>query len=115
MTPTERLKVARVPGWDLAAMNASMSVPPLDSTTSPRGRTAEHEKPVPAPAWWISAAVRSVVKIARSESAIGKTKHPASTPSGLPAFVSVGELGRKSRARIIRENASAHRSAVPRW
>ena len=41
------------------------------------------------------------------ESSIGRTKQPDSCPCGRSAFTSVGEFGRKSRSRIILENASA--------
>jgi len=40
------------------------------------------------------------VKIDSSESSTGRTKQAASCPSSVPAFMSVGEFGRNSRAVI---------------
>src|SRR6516225_11432504 len=84
---------------------------PLDSPRdepieSPRGRSLEKENPVPPPVFWIKAITRSPAKIESMESSIGTTKHAESCAPGRPAFTSVGELGRKSRSRIIRQNAS---------
>src|SRR3989338_2517123 len=39
------------------------------------------------------------------ESLIGKTKHADNCPIFVPAFIKVGELGRKSRAFIILKNS----------
>lgn len=40
-------------------------------------------------------------KMDSSESSTGSTKHAASCPSSLPAFMRVGELGRNSREESI--------------
>jgi hypothetical protein len=68
--------------------------------TSPAGRRRENEKPVPPPLCWMIAACRSVVKMLSRLSSIGSTKQAMSCPRGVPAFMSVGELGRNSRRAI---------------
>ena len=40
------------------------------------------------------------------ESSTGKTKHAESCCNGLPAFINVGELGKKSKEDIIVKNSS---------
>lgn len=95
----------RTPPWwiaSVAALKTRMNEtgpdarPPVVVTKSPLGRRRENEKPVPPPVRWIRAAFLRVSKIASTESSIGSTKQAASWPSSRPAFMSVGELGRKS-------------------
>jgi len=64
---------------------------------SPWGRSVENEKPVPPPLWWMRAVCLSVSKMEGSESSTGRTKQAASCWRAVPAFISVGEFGRKSR------------------
>jgi hypothetical protein len=47
------------------------------------------------------AASRRVLKISGSESPTGRTKQAESCPSLTPAFIRVGELGRKVSEAII--------------
>ena len=67
----------------------------------PEGRSREKEKPVPPPDLWISAACLMASKISSMLSGTGSTKQAESWPSGRPAFISVGELGRNSSWVII--------------
>lgn len=85
------------------------AAPPVEATRSPRGRSREKEKPVPPPDCWIRAISFSASKIPSMLSSTGSTKQALSWPSGVPAFIRVGELGRKSRA------ASAARKASSQW
>ena len=82
------------------------AVPPVEATRSPAGRSRENEKPVPPPVFWISAAHRTASNTPVVESSTGTTKQAASWPSGRPAFIRVGELGRNSSDDIMRSNAS---------
>ncbi len=66
-------------------------------TMSPLGRRCEKENPVPPPAWWMIAMYFTESKIPGMESGTGSTKQAESSPSSVPAFISVGELGRNSR------------------
>ena len=70
---------------------------------------------VSPPVFWISAAQRTASNTPVVESSTGTTKQAASWPSGRPAFISVGELGRNSRADIIRSKvrAAAATSSAP--
>ena len=47
-------------------------------------------------------ALEDVAMISSIESSSGRTKHAESMPSGLPAFINVGELGRKAPVAIKR-------------
>ena len=72
-------------------------VPPVDARGAPRARRREKAKPVPPPVRCTSAIERSAAKMLSSVSSMGRTKHAASWPSGVPAFINTGEFGRKSR------------------
>ena len=63
-------------------------------------RRRENEKPVPPPDLWMSAAFFTVSKIASMLSSTGSTKQAESCPNGRPAFISVGEFGKKRRLVI---------------
>ena len=76
------------------------ATPPVELTVEPLGRRREKEKPVPPPLLWISAAFLMASKMSSMESATGSTKQAESWPRGRPAFMRVGELGRKSRLTI---------------
>lgn len=52
--------------------------PPVEPTTSPRGRRCEKEKPVPPPVRWTRAIARSPAKIDSMLSSTGTTKQAAS-------------------------------------
>jgi len=75
-------------------------IPFVDRTTSARGRRREKEKPVPPPLLWIMAVFLTASKMESIESSTGRTKHAESCCSSRPAFIRVGELGRKSRRSI---------------
>ena len=77
------------------------ATPPVELTVEPDGRRREKEKPVPPPLLWIRAAFLMASKMSSMESATGSTKQAESCPRGRPAFIRVGELGRKSRSVII--------------
>ena len=62
---------------------------------SPSARRLEKSKPVPPPHFCTIAAAWAVDIIESSESSTGSTKQAASVPRSVPAFMSVGELGRK--------------------
>ena len=79
-----------------------LATPPVELTVEPWGRRREKEKPVPPPDLWMRAAFFSASKISSMESPTGSTKQAESWPRGRPAFIRVGELGRKSRSVIIR-------------
>jgi hypothetical protein len=70
--------------------------PPVEATTSPRGRSRENEKPVPPPVRCTSAMLFSAPKMLSIVSSTGSTKQAESCPSAVPAFMSVGLLGRNS-------------------
>ena len=63
-----------------------------------RGRAVlpPEEKPVPPPDCWMMAMFLTASKIPGRESSTGMTKQAESWPSSVPAFMRVGELGRKS-------------------
>ena len=90
-----------------------LATPRVVRTRSPLRRRREKENPVPPPAWWIRAISCSAVKIESSESSIGRTKQPESRPISVPAFISVGEFGRKSRPFRAAANRSLHRPDEP--
>ena len=75
-----------------------LETPFVDLTMSFFGRIWENEKPVPPPLLWMRAVYLTDSNISSMESPTGSTKHAESCPSSLPAFISVGELGRKSRS-----------------
>lgn len=56
---------------------------------------------VPPPDLWIMAANFTASKISSMESPTGSTKQAESWPSSEPAFISVGELGRKRQSVIM--------------
>ena len=91
--------------------------PPLDCTTLPLGRSLEKEKPVPPPVCWIKAMSRRVWKMPSDSrpisSEIGSTKQAASCPSGVPAPVKVGELGRKRRLEMRSKKRSSASPTSP--
>ncbi len=76
------------------------AIPCVDLTISPLGLSLENEKPVPPPDWCIRAIYFRASKIPLIESSTGSTKHAESCPIGVPAFMSVGELGRKCNEAI---------------
>ena len=78
-----------------------LEIPLVVLTRSFLGRMREKENPVPPPLLWISAVFLIVSKMLSIESSIGRTKHAESCWSSPPAFINVGELGRKSRVAII--------------
>ena len=90
----------------VAALNTFMkemgplATPPVEFTVEPLARSREKEKPVPPPLLWMRAAFLMASKMSSMESATGSTKQAESWPRGRPAFMRVGELGRKSRLTI---------------
>ena len=84
------------------------ATPPVERTTSPEGRKREKEKPVPPPDWWIFAIRAKVSKIPSIESSTGSTKQAESCPRDRPAFISVGELGKKRPSAIAVKYRSLH-------
>jgi hypothetical protein len=98
----------RVPPWAISPKDLSytrrkptgpVARPAEDLTSAPLWRSRLKEKPLPPPVCWISAASRRVWKMPDSSrpmsSVMGSTKQAASWPSGVPAPVKVGELGKK--------------------
>ena len=77
-----------------------LTTPPVEFTVEPLARRREKEKPVPPPDLWMRAAFLMASKMCSMESSTGSTKQAESCPSGRPAFMRVGELGRKSRLVI---------------
>ena len=75
-------------------------VPPELATMSPQGRRREKLKPVPPPAFWISAVALTESKIPSIESSTGSTKQALSMPISRPAFIKVGLFGMNSRLAI---------------
>ena len=70
--------------------------PPVEATRSSFGRRREKAKPVPPPVLWMIAAAFTASKISSIESPTGRTKQAEyCSPLPLPAFISVGEFGRK--------------------
>jgi hypothetical protein len=72
-------------------------MPFVEPTISPFGLSLEKLKPVPPPDLWIMAVCFTASKIDSMESFTGRTKQALNWPSLLPAFISVGLFGRKSR------------------
>ena len=82
-------------------LTGPLATPPVEFTEEPAPRNRAKEKPVPPPLLWISAAFFTASKISSILSAIGSTKQAESCPSGLPAFIRVGEFGMNFRLDII--------------
>src|SRR6056297_863598 len=76
------------------------AIPPVEPTRLFWGRSREKENPVPPPDLWIKAAFLMASKIPSMESSTGKTKQAASCPRSVPAFINVGELGKKQNVVI---------------
>ncbi len=72
-------------------------LPPVDFTKESFGRNFENEKPVPPPVLWIKAIFFTASNISSRESSTGRAKQALNCPLGVPAFIKVGELGRKSK------------------
>ncbi|MBA7591545.1 hypothetical protein ES708_33704 [subsurface metagenome] len=77
-----------------------LAIPPVEPTLSFSGLSRENENPVPPPLLWMRAVFFTASNIDSIESSIGRTKQADNCPSSLPAFIRVGELGRKSRLAI---------------
>ena len=75
-------------------------VPPELATRSPAGRRREKLKPVPPPAFWISAVALIESKMPSIESSTGSTKQALSMPISRPAFIRHGLLGMKRRSAM---------------
>jgi len=65
-------------------------------TISPYGRSVKKLNPVPPPDLCTRAVYLRASNISSMLSPMGSTKHAESCPAGVPAFISVGELGKKS-------------------
>ncbi|OQC71544.1 MAG: hypothetical protein BWX50_00352 [Euryarchaeota archaeon ADurb.Bin009] len=89
-----------------------LAAPTTPLTASPRGRSRENENPVPPPDRWMSAIWARLVNIPSRVSSIGRTKQAESCPAGVPAFIRVGEFGRK-RSRERSEKNSRDLSGPP--
>ena len=76
------------------------ATPPVERTVAPLGRRRLKEKPVPPPDLWMRAAFLMASNISSMLSPTGSTKQADSWPRGRPAFIRVGELGRKRRLVI---------------
>ncbi|OQA20681.1 MAG: hypothetical protein BWY60_01151 [Actinobacteria bacterium ADurb.Bin346] len=81
-----------------------LETPFVDRTTSFFGLIFEKEYPTPPPDFCINAVSFKASNIFSIESPTGSTKQAASCWSSLPAFINVGELGRKSRSAIMSKN-----------
>ena len=88
-------------------------LPHVDTSGSSAGRRREKEYPVPPPDCWIRAASFTVSKMRPGSSSTGWTKHALSWPPLTPAFISVGEFGRKSRLESSSKKASSHSTTAP--
>ena len=88
-----------------------LAMPFVDRTTSLRGLKDEKLNPVPPPDLWMSAMFFTASKMPSMLSSTGRTKQADSWPSSLPAFISVGELGRNSLEVIISRNVDSAREA----
>ncbi len=84
-----------------------LAMPAVLFTMSPFGRIREKEKPVPPPLLWMRAMWPMVLKMLSMESSTGRTKQAESWPILVPAFMRVGELGRKRRSSMMRRNSPA--------
>ena len=78
-----------------------LAMPPVVFTIELAGRSLEKENPVPPPERCMSAVFFIASNIDSIESSTGRTKHADSCCSSRPAFIKVGEFGRKSRLYII--------------
>jgi hypothetical protein len=83
----------------VASLNARQKLigplvePPLLLIKSPVGRSSSKAKPVPPPAFWMSAVCLIESKISSMLSRTGSTKQALSMPISRPAFINVGLLG----------------------
>ena len=109
MRKTAMLAPRRVPPCLMASVAASKTcmketgpeeTPLVEETMSSFGRRREKEKPVPPPDLWMRAVLRKVSKMLVIESSTGRTKQAESCWNWRPAFISVGELGRKRSLTI---------------
>ena len=66
----------------------------------PVGLISDKENPVPPPNFWTIAASCAAFIIPSIESVNGRTKHADNVPAPVPAFISVGELGKNSKLAI---------------
>jgi len=83
------------------------AIPPVERTVSPSGRRREKEYPVPPPVCWTMAPYFTASYMLSMESLTGMTKHAESCWMSVPAFMSVGELGRNSSELMARKNSSS--------
>ncbi len=83
-------------------LTGPLATPPVDFTVEPFGLNREKLKPVPPPLLWIKAAFLTASNMPSMLSGTGRTKHADNWPRGLPAFISVGELGINSSCVIMR-------------
>ncbi|VVC02059.1 Uncharacterised protein [uncultured archaeon] len=84
------------------------ATPAVLLTMSPFGLSLENEKPVPPPLLWIMAVYFTASNMPSMSSSTGSTKHAASCPTFVPAFMSVGEFGRNSKLVIIWKKACSY-------
>ena len=84
------------------------ATPIVERTRSPFGRRREKAKPVPPPDWWMTAVSLIAPKMPGMLSGTGSTKQAESCWISRPAFIRVGELGRKSRSCMIARNFGSH-------
>jgi hypothetical protein len=82
-----------------------LAAPIIPLTISPRGRRRANENPVPPPDLWMSAMLVRLLKIPSRVSSTGRTKQAESCPLAVPAFIRVGEFGRKRRLDISEKNS----------
>ncbi len=85
----------------VAALNTFMNetgpleTPMVERTTSSFGLILEKEKPVPPPLLCMRAASLRVPNMLSMVSSMGSTKQADNCCNSLPAFIRVGEFGRK--------------------
>ncbi len=82
-----------------------LAAPMVPLTMSPRGRRRLNENPVPPPDLWMSAMWARLAKIPSRVSSTGRTKQAESCPMEVPAFIRVGEFGRKRRLEVSEKNS----------
>ena len=90
------------------------ATPSVERTGEPSARKCEKLYPVPPPDWWMIAPQRIASKISGRESFTGRVKHAESCPSGVPAFMRVGEFGRKDKLIIAWKYSSVSSGVSPR-
>ena len=76
------------------------ATPSVDCTGEPSARMCEKLYPVPPPVLWMIAPSFIASKIPSMESGTGRVKQAESCPISVPAFMRVGELGRKRSETI---------------